>query len=73
MQVDRGLHESFDYYDDCYTRTRNTGERWLIPASLLDFSKQLHTFYITELYYEALAISEPDRSLCALYSIGFTY
>jgi len=25
VQVDRGLHESFDYYDDCYTRTRNTG------------------------------------------------
>ena len=22
----QGLHETFDYYDDCYMRTRNTSE-----------------------------------------------
>ena len=30
VQADRGMHETFDYYDDCYTRTRNLGE----PRSL---------------------------------------
>ena len=25
VQVARGLHESFDYYDDCYFRERNRG------------------------------------------------
>ena len=25
VQVARGLHESFDYYDDCYFRERNQG------------------------------------------------
>ena len=25
VQVERGLHESFDYYDDCYFRERNQG------------------------------------------------
>ena len=26
VQVERGLHESFDYYDDCYSRERNRGK-----------------------------------------------
>ena len=25
VQVERGLHETFDYYDDCYFRERNQG------------------------------------------------
>ena len=26
VRADRGMHETFEYYDDCYTRTRNLGE-----------------------------------------------
>ena len=26
VQANRGMHETFEYYDDCYTRTRNLGE-----------------------------------------------
>ena len=25
VQANRGLHESFDFYDDCYARERNRG------------------------------------------------
>ena len=32
LRLDRGLHESFAYYDDCYVRERNTGE-WRIQIS----------------------------------------
>lgn len=26
VRTDRGLHESYDWYDACYTRERNKGE-----------------------------------------------
>ena len=33
IQQNRGLHESYDFYNDCYMRSRNLGE----PVSILPF------------------------------------
>ena len=29
VNVNRGLHETFEYYDDCNTRSRNMGTEWV--------------------------------------------
>ena len=34
VRADRGMHETFDYYDDCYTRTRNLGEPRFLSSKL---------------------------------------
>ena len=32
VQANRGLHETLDFYDDCYVRERNTSECFLKPV-----------------------------------------